>query len=199
MTDLFTGIAVATGVIVILLAVPLQMTWEISHCHSTHVNMNIHWLFGLIRHQIDIPATTQHQSIPAPKRESQAQTGNSGSTRNLRKLMRHAAFRRHACHYARKLLRATHPQDLDLDFRVGLGDPSDTGRLWSVLGPASAIMAGLRCARVRINPDFSDRVLDVRGRGVFLLVPLEIIVLAVGFFLSPASFHAWRVISGKVK
>ncbi|WP_189613436.1 DUF2953 domain-containing protein [Saccharospirillum salsuginis] len=92
---------------------------------------------------------------------------------------------------ARRVLGAIHIQQLDIQGRMGLGDPADTGRLWSVVGPVTAILASPRVTRIHFEPDFSDPVLDLQGNGRIRLVPLRLIGLVLGFLLSPTTVRAF--------
>jgi hypothetical protein len=76
--------------------------------------------------------------------------------------------------------------------RIGTGDPADTGRLWAILGPVSAVLSGTRGADVEIHPEFLGAVLELRASGRMTVVPLRILALAAAFALSPPSIQAWR-------
>ena len=78
--------------------------------------------------------------------------------------------------------------------RLGLGDPADTGRLWALVGPLNAAANNLRNAQVQIEPEFMDPLFEFRFDGRLLVVPLQLVALAIGFALSPASLRAWRTL-----
>jgi hypothetical protein len=78
--------------------------------------------------------------------------------------------------------------------RLGMGDPADTGRLWALLGPLNAAADNLRHAEVQIEPDFADSSLEFQFDGRLRVVPLQLVALATGFALSPASLRAWRTL-----
>lgn len=80
--------------------------------------------------------------------------------------------------------------------RLGLGDPADTGRLWAMVGPLSALVQNLRNAEVRIEPEFADPVFEFESHGRVLLIPIQFIFVIIAFALSPPSIRAWRTLKG---
>jgi hypothetical protein len=157
--------------------------------------VSFHWLFGLVRFRIGIPgaanAEPQHKRKPTKKTRKRKPGGNA---RGVFALLKQSAFRRRAIRFIKDVLRATHARDLYLRLRIGLGDPADTGRLWALLGPIAGIATNLRSAKVRIEPEFMDPVLEVESHGEFSLIPLQFIALATAFVVSPTTLLAWRTL-----
>lgn len=91
----------------------------------------------------------------------------------------------------RRLLAAIHIRHLTVRARLGLDDPADTGRLWAVMGPVSALLALPKAARIDIEPDFADQVLMFTGDGHIRVVPLELLILVLVFLLSPKTLRAY--------
>ena len=87
------------------------------------------------------------------------------------------------------LWRAIRKKNVRLRVRMGLGDPADTGQLWAVLGPLSGMFSCSRDIRIAIEPDFLDATLDVDSSGTVRMIPLQLAIIALGLFLSPA---VWR-------
>ena len=130
----------------------------------------------------------QHKKKLQVKTKKRKQFGN---VRNIIALLKQSAFSRRFIRFIKDILRATHARDLYLRLRIGLGDPADTGRLWGLLGPIAGILTNLRPAEVRIEPEFTDPVLEVESHGEFHLIPLQFIGLATAFVVSPATLNAW--------
>ena len=109
-------------------------------------------------------------------------------------VLRQPAFRRRVLRLVTALVRVAHVSRLRLRVRLGLGDPADTGRLWAVVGPLSAVSHGLPGADVSIVPEFVEPALELRARGRLRVIPLQVLALAFSFALSPASFRAFRTL-----
>ena len=83
-----------------------------------------------------------------------------------------------------KILYELQKENLKLRVCIGLGDPADTGLLWAVVGPIAGILATTKETSINIVPDFVDTTMEVDSSGTLRLIPLQIIILTLGFFLS---------------
>ncbi|MDH5538462.1 MAG: DUF2953 domain-containing protein [Rhizobacter sp.] len=179
----------------LLLAVPLHVTLRFEGIEAFGGELELRWLFGLVRFRVQIPGegkkATAAGAIVSKARE-QPRPGGGGA--HVLAALRQAAFRSRLYRLVNDLVAAVHPRELRLRVRLGLGDPADTGRLWALLGPLNAAAQDLSDAQVRIEPEFIDAVLEFQAHGRLLLVPLQILALAAGFALSPASIRAWRAL-----
>ncbi len=70
--------------------------------------------------------------------------------------------------------------------RIGLGDPADTGQLWSIVGPVAGILANSKEVVLEIEPEFFDATFELDGSGNIGIVPLQLIYLIFGVLLSPS-------------
>jgi hypothetical protein len=194
------GIAILSGLLVLLFAVPIDLAFRLQGADPFSGHIAIRWMFGLLRHQIQLHDFSERQSphhgTEADKAKVHAKREKRGAGAKVLAVLRKAAFRRRVYRLARDLVRAAHLHELDLRMRLGLGDPADTGRLWAFVGPLNAATQNLRNARVRIEPEFMDAVFEVEAQGRCRLIPLQFLALAVAFALSPASIRAWRTLWG---
>jgi hypothetical protein len=183
--------AALAAALLLLLAVPVQVSFRAHGGATSGAQVTIGWLFGLLRFAFELPARGGRSGAARARKVSRRRT--PGRARgNVLAVLRQASLRQHFLRFAGRLLRAAHWHDLDLRMRLGLGDPADTGRLWALVGPLGAWAHGLRNARVRIEPEFMDAVLDVEAHGRMVLVPLQWLGLVIAFALSPRSIQAWR-------
>lgn len=195
MSFLLLIIAILLTLLIVLLAVPVMVTFRIDRVEETRGQVSFKWLFGLLRFRIGIPVETR--SAPQRKRKPvkngrERKAGNN--VRGALTLLQQSSFRRRTFRFIKDLLCAAHARDLYLCLRVGLGDPADTGRLWAFLGPVAGIAASLRSAEVRLEPEFTYSALAVESHGEFRLIPLQFIALAAAFAVSPATLLAWRTL-----
>lgn len=121
------------------------------------------------------------------RRAPRARPAGAGDA--LRALTRDTAFLRRILRFCLDVWHAVHRERLRLHLRLGLGDPADTGRLWGLLGPLSALLARCPHSHFTLEPDFVDAVLQVEGSGTLRVIPLRLVVLALLLSLSPAF---WR-------
>jgi hypothetical protein len=190
--------AIVSGLLVLLLAVPVHLAFRFQGIEALSGQITIRWLFGLVRGRIQVPGTGKAapQREPARKRPARAKADSRGRRSNALAVLRQTEFRRRLYRLFTDLVAAAHLRRFRLHLRLGLGDPADTGRLWSLVGPLSAVAGTLRDADVRIEPEFIDAVFEFQTEGRLLLIPLQFLVLAAAFALSPASVRAWRTWNG---
>jgi hypothetical protein len=184
------------GSVLLLLAVPVNVDFRVEGVEPFGGHVGVRWLFGLVRIRIPFPGAR----APRRRREADpaAARARGGSTafdrgRDVLASLRQAGFRRRVYRLGGDLFRAIHVQRVRLLMRLGLGDPADTGLLWTVVGPVNA-MARSRDADIRIEPDFLEPVLEFQADGSFLVVPLRLVFLVVGFALSPPTLRAWHTL-----
>lgn len=177
------------------MAVPITVAFRINRIEEIKGQLNFQWLFGLMRFRISIPGTAKaepkHKQKPTKKTRKRKVVG---CARGVFALLKQSAFRSYAIRFIKDVSRATHAHDLYLRVRIGLGDPSDTGRLWSLLGPIASIVTNLRSAEVRIEPEFIDPMLEIESHGEIRLIPLQFIALVTVFVVSPTTLRAWRTL-----
>jgi len=187
------------GLVLLLLAVPVDVEFRLEGIEPLTGQLGVRWLFGLVRFRIPVPRagkpTPRPEAKPKAARARARPEARGQNRRNVLAALRQAAFRRRAYRLVRDLVRAVHLHRLRLFMRLGLGDPADTGLLWAVVGPLNA-MAQLRNAELRIEPEFVDPVLEFQADGRLLLVPLRFLVLAAAFALSPPTIRAWLTLKG---
>jgi len=188
-------IAIILGLLILLLALPIDLAFRVEGIEAFNGQIAIRWMFGFVRFRVRIPGVSKPAREPKATKVRVKPDKRSGRP-NVFALLRQAAFRRRVYRVAADLVRAAHLHRLHLRMRLGLGDPADTGRLWALVGPLNAVAQNLRNADVQIEAEYLDPVFEFQARGRLLLVPLQFLILAIGFALSPASIRAWRTLKG---
>lgn len=193
-------VLVAAGIllaVVALLAVPVGVAFRVERVEAFTGGLTIRWLFGLVRIRVPVAGERRKAAEPSarPKAERRkARRGARVGRAQIVAVLRQPAFRRRVLRLVTALVRVAHVSRLRLRMRLGLGDPADTGRLWAVVGPLSAVSHGLRGADVSIVPEFVEPALELRARGRLRVIPLQVLALAISFALSPTSFRAFRAL-----
>jgi len=185
---LLTGILAGLLILVFLLAVPVTLDFRVSWPRGPQREVVVGWGFGLVR--LRIPAGTPGGSGTGAKRQAATRRRPSRGKRNMTALLRRKAARRRLTRFIVDLWRAVRKEDLQIDIRLGLADPADTGQLWAFVGPLEGMLAGNRNAMIHIEPDFTGESVRVNGSGKVSLVPLRVIGLVLALFLSPSIWRA---------
>ena len=198
MNTIAVGSVIIFGLLIFLLATPLELTFNLEHIKKFKGQLFVRWLFGLVKFRIRIPDGAESQQDARKLKNKRTKTKKSEKhqlvvdSSKFAALLKQPAFRRRFYKFIQDLLRAAHARDLTLRARIGLGDPANTGQLWALLGPITAMTANIRAATIQIEPEFIDSIFEIHSHGKIRLVPLEFIALVIGFVLSPQSIHAWR-------
>jgi len=170
--------------VALLLAVPveLEFSFQNGETHCNYVSLN--WLSGIVRIPLTGRADRKPKEQPARKKKKR------GRKRKSLSLARNVGFRRRLFVFVRRVVRAIRIKVLDVQVRIGLDDPADTGRLWGLVGPLSSLLAGIRQASIRIEPDFAAEVFSLHSCGRIRVIPLEVVVHGLCFLLSPQVIRA---------
>jgi len=183
------GTVIFLSLIVILLAMPVTLTYQFSWKETPSVDLRLNWAFGLVRADVSPDLAKPGHDEPEATRKKAARRGKSTGKKNFMAAIRQAPFRRRMFRFVSDLWHTIHKKNVQLLVRLGLGDPADTGRLWAVLGPLSGMLARLRDIRVTIEPDFLDSTLEVDSSGTIRMIPLQVAIIVFGLLFSPP---IWR-------
>ena len=184
------GTVIFLSLVVVLLAMPVTLTYQLSWKQALSARLRLIWAFGLVRAEVSPDRAKAEPDKPQTARRKAGGRGKSKRRKtNFMAAIRRPSFRRRIGRFVSDVWRAVHKKNVRLLVRLGLGDPADTGQLWAVLGPLSGILARLRDVRIAIEPDFLDPVFEVDSSGTIRLIPLQIVFLTLGLLVSPS---IWR-------
>lgn len=203
METILIGIGVVFGLLIALLAVPIDLSFNLDRNPQTHGHVagkiDVRWLFGLLRFSVNIPGNSKpvktKQLVKTALQTQSKQSREKSSPSRFFSLLNLSDFRQRLIKFARDLLSASHYQDLFLRLRIGIGDPADTGQLWILLGPLAAMARNLHSATVRIEPEFMNPAFEFQSHGSFRFIPIQFLALSIAFALSPPSLRAWRTLA----
>jgi len=189
------------SLLLILISIPLDLAFEINRTDRVDGYVRLRWLFGLVRMKFDIPSEHEEESSQAPSGEPKTAKPRKARKRKSKtspasvlSALRQPALHKRVLRFIRDLFRATHARDIFLRLRIGLGDPADTGRLWGVVGPATAMIPASENMQLIVEPEFMDPVFEFQGRGRFRLIPIQFMALATAFLLSPPVRRTWLIL-----
>lgn len=181
------GIAAA---LLLLLAVPVDVGFEVRRRERTEARVHVGWLWGRVR----IPVRKGRAKPPRARRaraERRARRpGRPSPARRAVAMLRSPHFPRRVVRLARALAARFRIRRLELSARLGLDDPADTGRLWGLVGPVAALVALPAAARIAVTPEFAGPRFELEARGEARFVPVLVLAVLAAFLLSPATLRA---------
>ena len=184
------GTVIFLSLIIILLAMPVTVTYQLSWREKPSGDARLNWAFGLVRADVSLDRETSERGKPGAARKKAArQRRSTGKKTNVAAGIRQPAFRRRILRLTSDVWHAIHKKNVELLVRLGLGDPADTGQLWAVLGPLSGMLGQCRDIRIAIEPDFLEATLAVDSSGTIRVIPLRMVIIALGLLVSPP---IWR-------
>lgn len=187
---MLVGTVVFLSLVVIVLAVPVTLTYRLAWRQTLSADLRLSWVFGLLRADISPDLGKPEPGQPEAARNKNGWRRKSkGKRANFKAAIRQPAFRRRMLRFASDVWRAIHKKNVELMVRMGLGDPADTGQLWALLGPLAGMLKRSGDIRVVIEPDFLDATFDVDSSGTLRIIPLQMVIIALGLFVSPP---VWR-------
>ena len=177
-------------VVLAVLAIPVELHYRVNWHGRMQGDMRLVWLFGLLR--VRIPTTSTQSAASA--RKTHTHHPRHRKTKSKRKsnplaAWRLRSFRQRLIKFVHDLWRAMHKRDVRLHLLIGLDDPADTGQLWAVMGPLSAILAQCREVHIDIEPDFTDTRFEFNSSGNIRVIPLQLLALIFALLLSPPFWH----------
>lgn len=186
--------------VLVLLAVPVTISFSVVRREAFTGRITFGWLFGLLRITPSIPtgsgrkrrrrrpADTPSEPDDSPE-EAQREASRTPAKRFLR-VLKSRGFVRGVLRLLFDLAGCVRFVSLHVAGRVGLDDPCDTGRLWGNICAATGFLHSAKRVRFQVEPDFDGAVLELDGRGEIRIIPVTLFLPAVRFIFSPATLRA---------
>jgi hypothetical protein len=180
---MFIWISLLLLLLVVLLSMPISLRFEFEQ-HRTHGNeIVVTCFFGLVNSRILLQekATSKpSRKMNKPKEQEERNEGKAVFKVLLQKRFRHRIFETLS-----DLWCSISKHNIKLHIKAGLDDPADTGQLWAIVGPTSALLPSNHQFSVLIEPDFLNPSFQFDCRGTIRFIPLQIIFILVKLFFSP--------------
>jgi hypothetical protein len=194
------GLAV---VFLFILWVPLDMVLHADTDGKPRFGLRLSWLFGMVRREL----TGKEEKPPEIETPPEKTPARANKTRRwvnagvMFKIIRIKGLLRHFKELVTDVLRCFRFRDIVADFKIGLGDPADTGLLFAVLGPATVFLGSSHLHRISIEPTFvDDAVLQGYSHGTVRLRPIRLVPPVFKFIFSTTTIKlAWTLIADKWK
>ena len=184
----------------VLLAVPVTISFSVVRREAFTGRITFGWLFGLLRISPSIPTgggrkkrRRRPADTPSEPDDSSGEARRKASrapAKRFKRVLKSRGFVRGVLRLLRDLAGCVRFVSLHVAGRVGLDDPCDTGRLWGTICAATGFLHGAKRVRFQVEPDFNGAVLELDGRGEIRIIPVTLFLPAARFILSPATFRA---------
>ncbi len=175
--------------LVALLAIPVDLVFDVERRASFRGEVRFAWLFGMVR--IPIPAKWG-KPRPARPRKLEPKTR---MLKRFSKVVQRSAFRKCIWRLVAGLLRSLRVRETRLHLWIGLDDPADMGMLCAWVVPGLSILRRYTHADLLLYPDFEDERFEALGHGEIRTIPLAVVAVVVLFALSPATWRAgWTMV-----
>ncbi len=188
--------AVLLLAVLFLLVTPVTISFSFVLREACSARITIGWLFGLLR--FTRPGAgrgdrrrrrRRAKPTPVEQADSSGQTPRSASDR-FRSLLKSRELIWSILRFLRDATRRVRLVSLRVAGRIGLDNPCDTGRLWGMLCAFTGFLQGTKRVRLLVEPEFSETVFELDGRGEVRVVPLSLLFLTARFVLSPTTLRA---------
>ena len=174
---------------VFLLSIPVDLAFSYQSGEGSRSRMRIRWLFGLISKELG----GEKKGREKKPKEMKAKKGRR-SFRGPLAVFRARGFSARLLLLARCLVRSVQVRDVDIEFRVGTGDPMETGLLFGVIRPGVALARSGISPNIRIEPNFVEETFEGHARAAVRVYPIKLIPSLIAFAVSPATFRGVRAL-----
>lgn len=176
-------------ILILVLSVPLDMAVRVSMPGKPRLRMKLVWLFGLVSKEI----TRRKKPEEKKKVVKDKRKPGEGKRRfkNIFKILRTRGLLKQLKVLLRDILGCLKIRDLAADFRVGLGDPADTGLLFALIAPTTSWLSTSFHHQIRVQPSFTDEA-TFQGHlsGAVRLSPIQLVIPLLKFVFSLATLRA---------
>ena len=182
------------GLFVLLLSVPIDLSFSLKTDERFRSRVRIGWLFGLVGKDLG-----GGENANEPKDEEKPKKQGRRSKRSPRPFLaaiRTRGFPGQSLRFARRMLRAIRVRELNLGLQIGLGDPAETGQLLGLVSPVTACVGAIPGVQMSVEPDFYEETFRSYCNGSVRIYPIRMVPPMVLFALSLTSFRGLKAMLG---
>ncbi len=183
------GLAV---LIILVLCVPVDITFHIDVRGRPKFSLRLVWLFGLISKEVRRGKKKPEEKKGMDERKPKEKRRR---TKALFQILRIKGLPRQLRELLRDVISSLRIRELRVNFRVGLNNPADAGLLFAVIGPTTLFLGSSRFHQIRIEPSFGDKaVCEGYLHGAVRSQPVRLVVPLLRFALSLAAIRAMKIL-----
>jgi len=181
------------GLAIISLCIPVELDFAADLGTVRRFRVNIVWLFGMVRLSPKRRGRRARAQALAKKKNGLL-SRQFQQLQTILRIVRTRGLARQVLKLLVSMLKEIRFRRGAVDLKVGLGDPGDTGMLFSVIGPVTPLLNWYAPFPVNIQPLMADEP-GITGRvySKLSLQPIRIAVPVLGFLLSRPGFRLMRI------
>lgn len=188
----------------LILAIPVTVTFSVQRRETFTNQFTIGWLFGRLRYapqRVDRAKgknRVAHQEKKTVKKTVPTEPETAPARRPLdlaKAILKTRGFVKRTIRLLQTLIGAIRLRTIQMKGRIGLNDPYDTGRLWGLFSALTGVIHMKQQVLIQFEPDFNHPALEIDGHGIIRIIPLQMIAITTLFLLSPPTIRAtWAAI-----
>ena len=185
------GLAV---LIILVLFVPLDMSFHLEAYGKQKFSMRLLWLFGLVSEELGKekrkPEEKERVTEGKPKR-----TKRRIKARTIIQIIKTKGLLRRLGSLLRDIINRLRIKELRADLKVGLDDPADTGLLFAAIGSATSLINSYWHHQIKVEPSFEDEVVfEGNLCGTIRLQPIQLVPPFIRFIFSLSTIRVLKVL-----
>ena len=184
-------IAGLAGLIVLVLCVPIDLTFNLDTSRSEKFRIKLVWLFGLIGKQIKREKgkpkkKALKEKLPEKKRGKKRKR----EFKTILKILRTKGLLRIIKKLVRDILSQFKIRELAVNVKLGLDNPADMGFVYALIGVTKPFLNLPPQYQIRVQPYFLEE-LSLEGylNGLLRLQPIGLIIPITRFIFSRAALR----------
>ena len=171
----------------LVLCMPLDMVLHADVYGKPKFRLRFSWFFGLVNKEV----TRQEKEVKGKRKPGKRNRKSS----HVFKILRVKGLLRQFKNLIKDILSCFKIGNLEVNFRLGLGDPADTGLLFALITPATLLLSSSFPHQIRIEPSFADEaVFEGYSHGKVRLRPIQLIPPLLKFVFSPATLRTVKML-----
>jgi len=173
-------------ILVLVLSVPFDMAFQVSVPGRPRFRIKLLWLFGLVSKEITGEKKPEEKKEVVQKRQKPG--AGRRRFRDILAILRTRGLLRQLRVLIGDIFSRLKIRDLAADFRVGLGDPAETGLLFALIGPTTFCLSSSFPLQIRVQPSFADEAtFEGYSCGAVRLCPIQLVIPFLRFVFSLAT------------
>ena len=181
--------------VVFAFSVPLDVVLRVDVYGRPKFRMRLAWLFGLVSKEI-----TKREKKPEYRKEADKGKRKPRKrwlgAKTILEILRARGLLRQIKILLKGILRLPKIKDLEADLKVGLGDPADTGLLFTLIGPTTSFLGSSFPNKIKVQPSFADEaILEGSLHGALRLRPVQFIPPLLRFVFSLPTIRVVKILA----
>ena len=180
---------------ILLLCIPVKLDFTADFGPARRFRINIVWLFGLV-HLSPKRRGKRDRAVSLVKKGRASPSDRLQQLRTILRIVRIKGLTRQFLKLLTSFLKAIRFRQVGVDMNVGLGDPGDTGMLFSIIGPVTPFLSQYAPFPVSIQPLLADDPgISGRSWGSLNLQPIRIAGPMLRFLFSRPCFRLMKIMA----